>query len=542
MGTASLAPAPGRARRWIVLVALAASLAVPASAAAAHEPPTPGAADVGDPLFPGLGNGGYDVREYELKLVYGSAAPVQAVPGRVEIEARATQSLSRFNLDFGGDSVAWVEVNGRRATFTRQGEELVITPPRPIRAGRRFETEVAFTSGPQGGGAFGWFAGPATSATAAQPHVAHLIFPSNDHPSDPARYTIRALAPKGSTFVANGVLRRTRPVGDFVLWTYEQRQPMASELIQLAFGALTVIDRGRRHGVRLRDVVPTAMAGELAQPLAGVERQLAWMTSKVGRYPFDAYGSLVSDADFFFALETQTLSLYPSTFFSPVPGTPLGDPRLFEPIMVHELAHQWYGNHVTPARWSDLWLNEGHATWYEYEYAQEEGDPAFYFGFFEPGVTNLEEAMRAAYRRGDALRAVFGPVAAPRAGADAFGDLFSPNVYEGGALVLYALRQVVGDRVFRDIERRWLRRFGGGPASTSDFIALASREAGRDLTSFLTAWLYGTRTPPMPGHPDWTVDPVAAAGAATPRASIRAVAGDDVSVAPTLGELRRMRR
>jgi aminopeptidase N len=82
--------------------------------------------------------------------------------------------------------------------------------------------------------------------------------------------------------------------------------------------------------------------------------------------------------------------------------------------------------------------------------------------------------------------------------------LFSPNVYHGGALVLYASRQEIGEEAFQRVERAWLRRYRGESASTADFIALASRVARRDLTAFLRAWLYDVRTPPMPGHPDWT--------------------------------------
>jgi aminopeptidase N len=205
------------------------------------------------------------------------------------------------------------------------------------------------------------------------------------------------------------------------------------------------------------------------------------------------------------------MSLYPRHIFLPDPANSRrGDPRYYEPTMVHELAHQWFGDDVMPARWSDVWLNEGHATWYEWEYAQERGDPAFYL---EGG--SFESQMRASYAKGDQLRAQFGPVAAPVHGADDVFDLFSTNVYDGGALVLYALRQVVGDAAFRTLEREWPQRFGGGPASTADFIAFASQVAGQDLTKLLTDWLYGTKTPPMPGHPDWTVDPVGAAPAAS---------------------------
>jgi aminopeptidase N len=87
-------------------------------------------------------------------------------------------------------------------------------------------------------------------------------------------------------------------------------------------------------------------------------------------------------------------------------------------------------------------------------------------------------------------------------------DVFNNNVYGGGALVLYALQQKIGDAAFARVERAWVHRYAGRSASSADFIALASRVSGQDLTGFLRAWIYGTTTPPMPGHPDWTVAPV----------------------------------
>jgi aminopeptidase N len=508
-----------RSRRLVAIAVSLMALAGPAAPATAQAPPSPGAADIGDPLFPGLGNGGYDVRHYTLDLRYASTAPVQTVPAVVTVQARSTQALSRFDLDFRGDYVDSVEVDGAPATFSRDGEELVVTPAQPIGDDRPFAVRVAYMSGPQGITdeetrdlnavlAKAWFGMPSGSITAAQPNAAHRIFPSNDVPSDPASFTIHASTPAEATFVANGELTVKRTDGGRTDWTYEEREPMATELIQLAFGALAVRERDPVGDVRLRDVVPAAQADALEPALARVRAHLSWLTGKVGAYPFGSYGSLVSDVRLTFALETQTLSLYPSSLF-------LSDPRFYEPVMVHELAHQWYGDDVMPARWSDVWLNEGHATWYEWEYAQERGDPA---GYLEGG--SFENQMRAAYARGDQLRARFGPVAAPRHGADDVVQLFSPNVYEGGALVLYALRQVVGDATFREIERGWPQRFGGGPASTADFISFASQVARRDLTSLLTDWLYGTKTPPMPGHPEWTADPPGGVAARRPAAAL----------------------
>src|SRR3954451_836746 len=151
-----------------------------------------GASGAGDPLFPELGNGGYDAQHYTLNLRYDSAKPVQDVRGRVAMRAVATQALSRLNVDFGGKGVTAVTVGGVRARWARRGDELVITPRHPIGAGARFVVRVGYVSRP--GRSWTprsvWSASGAASVTAAQPDGAHQIFPCNDHPSDLATYTI----------------------------------------------------------------------------------------------------------------------------------------------------------------------------------------------------------------------------------------------------------------------------------------------------------------------------------------------------------------
>src|SRR5215217_2779395 len=133
-----------RAGALVAAVAVAAVVAAPAAAKPASAP-TPGAAGIGDRLFPTLGNGGYDAQHYTLALRYPTAERVQTVVGTLTMEAQATQALSRFNLDFDGGAVS---VNGRPAAFSVQGEELVITPAEAIRDGKRLSTTVSYTSGP----------------------------------------------------------------------------------------------------------------------------------------------------------------------------------------------------------------------------------------------------------------------------------------------------------------------------------------------------------------------------------------------------------
>jgi aminopeptidase N len=485
-------------------VVAALALATPAGATRSPSSPSPGAAGLGDRLFPDLGNGGYDVRHYHLDLRYETSAPSQPIDGTVTIVARATQALSRFDLDFGGEAVGAVYVNRREADWTREGEELVITPRRPLRNHRIFVVKVKhFTAvptepNPDDFSTAAFFFTPDGSATAPQPNYAHRIFPSNDHPRDKASFSFRFDVPADRVAVANGVPTGQRTEGDRSIWTYSQRQPMATELTQLAVGGYDLTSRGRHRGVPVRDVTAPSLTAFLDPSLALELGHLDWMEGQVGRYPFDIYGSFVVDALLGFALETQTISLYDRYWFTELPQA------VWDPVMVHELSHMWFGDSVSPWEWSDLWLNEGHASWYEYTYAEEKGfleeETEIFTG---TGYATLDDYMRAVYALGDQYRAAYGPVAEPASDV----TLFSDNVYAGGALVLYALRQEIGDTAFRRLERTWVRRYRDESVRTADFIALASRIAHRDLGGFLQAWLYGTETPPMPGHPDWTVLP-----------------------------------
>ena len=482
-------------RRLVAPIAVAAAFVCAAPAAAAPSQPSPGAVGIGDPLFPALGNGGYDAEHYSLSLRYPTTDPQQTVTGSVTMFARATQALSSFDLDFAGDSVESVTVDGSPATWTRFDDELAITPAQPVRDHKKFAVRVDYTAhtanpAPNDPFPFGWFTVNGGSVTAGQPNFGHDIYPVNDHPADKANYDIHFDVPEGTTAVANGDLVSRTTANGRTVSVYSMDEPMASELIQLAVGQYDVTDRGDVDGVDVRDV-SSSSATDLVEPaLARTPDHLRWMIDQVGRYPFDQYGVLAADGLFFYALETQTLSLHPAFLFARTAHD-------YEPIMVHELAHQWFGDDLAPVRWQDVWLNEGHADYYQQVYAEQ------FFG------DDTVKYWHDAYQRANQLRHDFGPVALPT-GNDIF-TLFSDNVYSGGSLVLYALRQVVGEDTFRDIEQTWVKRYSGESVSTEQFIDHVNHIAHRDLTAFLRDWLYGDTVPPMPGHPDWTADPVATA-------------------------------
>lgn len=459
-----------------------------------------GAAGIGDSLYPTLGNGGYNVTSYYLNLKYETAKASQGYAGIVTIRAKATQALSSFHLDYAaGKKFGTVYVNDVKATVTRSGDDLVIKPKKAIASGKTFTVRVTkvvnspTVADPDDYLSTLFFYTKDGSATAPQPDGFHYLFPSNDHPRDKATWKFKINTPSSVTAVANGQLVSKTTKSGRTTWIYEQKQRMATELVQLAVGKYKVYTYKTYKGVKRRDVVPTRLASPYASRLsANTNALLGYMIGKVGSYPFTTYGGLTVDADTGFSLETQTLSMFPKT--------ELDQSLDYRNVLkLHEMSHSWFGNSVSPYRWADIWLNEGHATYYEWNWAAGHDALGTITGF-----STLTSLMKDRYERGDAWRAAYGPVARPRSGS--VYDLYTPQQYDGAALVLYALYKKIGSSKFSALEKKWVSTYKGKSPSTAAFISLANSVSGQDLTTFLKDWLYGTTTPPMPGHDDWQAD------------------------------------
>ena len=451
-----------------------------ARAATTTEPAVEGATGVGDPYYPGLGNAGYDVVSYDLAIDVDPTGP-GTLRGVATIVARASERLSAFHLDLTGLEVQDVTVDGEPAIFSRAGAELQVQPPNPIE--RDAELTVAVTYGgtpvPLDSGVellpdVGWFdlPGDAGSYVLSEPSGASTWFPSNDHPGDKATYTFRITVPEGMEAAANGLLESSTTAGGRTTWTWRMGDPMATYLAIVVVGQLTFEDAGTSaSGVPVRNVYSDAVAVPASATFQPQAEMIDLFASLFGPYPFDAYGAVVVDADLSVALETQSLSLFGRDI---IPGG--------EIVVAHELAHQWFGDAVTPSSWQDIWLNEGFATYAQWLWADHRGMAA------------LAAQVREAHNRME--RTGLGDVPPGDPGA---GDLFHPSVYERGALALHALRGAIGDPAFFTTLQRWVAEHSGANASTADLEALAEQVSGTDLGPLFEDWLYSPELPPLPG-------------------------------------------
>jgi aminopeptidase N len=457
---------PSRLAPALAGAALCLVLGAGGSPALAAQAPTPGAPGIGDPYFPHDGNGGIDVLHYDVHDAYtfGSGR----LRGRTRLEVRATQDLSRFDLDF-LLPVRSVAVNGHRAAFRRVGDhELRITPSTALVVGSTFRVSVTYAGTPaaqRSQGEKNWLASPDEVVAMNEPHMATWWFPANDHPSDKASFDIRITVPWGQDVIANGVLvsKHQRRGRTTVHW--RETQPMATYLAFFAAGSFAV-SRSRCHGVpnifalsrKVNHNAPSKLTRLLAHDTCRIVTQLSGV---LGPYPFASMGGLVTSLPVSFALENQTRPTYP--YLGVQPG-----------LMTHELAHQWFGDLVSVDHWRDIWLNEGFASFMEEYTAELDGGRTMRQWLdqtYEAFVDNKE----------------FWALSIDDPGPQ---RLFDGAVYVRGEMAVQALRQRIGDAAFFGLLRTWLAQHAYGNGSVAEFESLAGSLSGQDLTSFFDAWLH----------------------------------------------------
>ncbi|GAA4265761.1 M1 family metallopeptidase [Frondihabitans peucedani] len=490
-GRPRLSPVALVAAAAVAILPLAVGLGA-ASPAAAAAPASPGATSIGDSLFAGIGNGGYEVDHYGVELAYAGDGSIEAT---TTIQATAAQALSSFSFDFEGLDVASVTVDGQAAVFSRQSDpsrseyKLLVTPAAPVSGS--FTTVVAYSGTPTAhvdpdGSSEGWVATSDGATAVGQPVGTMTWLPSNNTPRDKATYDIALTVPtlisgRTAAGVSNGVLVSTTPHTDgTTTWVWKQTNPMATELALVSIGQYqeyrsTITLEGGRTIPEVSFVDPTTTAAaqeDIAALRAELPDVLAYLEKEYGPYPGSAAGVVVDNTDLGYALETQ--------------DRPFFERSIDEETLIHEFTHQWFGDAVSPADWNDIWLNEGPATYTPSLYTEDHSD--------DPD-DSTEKAWYSTWRDTPASAAEW---STPPAAMTQPDQLFGWQVYNRGAMTLEALRLSVTTPVFEKIMREWFAERKGTSVRTADFIAVAEKVSGRDLSAFFKRWLFTGAKPAWP--------------------------------------------
>jgi aminopeptidase N len=439
-----------------LVVALLLAGAAIAAAAAAPKQPT-------EPFFPRSGNRGYDVKHYDVSLGYQPRSG--ELTARDVVEARATSGLSRLSLDLDGLKVTSVAVDGEAANYSRGRGKVKIVPARPIGKGKAFTVELRYQGVPRkvtdpDGSTEGWYRTSDGAVGVGEPVGTAAWLACNNAPRDKASFDIQITVPAGVKAVSNGRLVSRRKLDRRVRWSWSEPAPMASYLALVDIGDGKLVE-GHVGKLPTWTLVDPRLVKRSRGAIDSLPEIIRFESRIYGPYPFAAAGSVVDIANLEYALETQTRPIYA---FAPDRTT-----------VVHETAHQWFGDSVSLQRWPNIWLNEGLATWTQWYFAELHG-----------GRT-AQQVFAMLYRRPASETGFWDP---PSGRPGQAKNLFAVSTYVRGAMTLQALRDKIGTHDLLRIMRTWATEHRHAHGDIEEFVALSTRISGQHLRGFFQRWLF----------------------------------------------------
>ena len=384
-----------------------------------------------------------------------------------------------------------VRVDGEVVPDIRQAaQHLDIPMPE---SGDRHTVEVDYTATPETGLHFR--GGPGSSDpvvevwSQGEDEDNRYWFPGWDHPSDTFSVTQTWTAPANLVVAANGVLTEREANGSQVRWTFEQEQPIVNYLVAVVAGEYRVVtaevDNGGDTPLPLQYIGAKSWSeDQLSRGLDEVRQQVPYFNELLGHpYPYPIYRQALVARFMYGGMENATLTILADTLIVENEGDP--DLRTRE-VVAHELAHQWFGDLLTTYGWRDLWLNEGFATFYTGRWMEHSVGPSYYAhkvdGWFRGAIRSEGEPM------------------APRGWS--YQDSDNNAVYVRGASVLHMLRRLLGDEVYDEAVRTYVRQNTHRLVETDDLRRILEDASGMHLGWFFDQWVHQGGIPSI--QSDWS--------------------------------------
>lgn len=405
----------------------------------------------------------------------------RSFPAMEKISVMALSRLDNISFDaFNGSlNIDSVSISGK--TFTHSGNKLNIGLDRTYDSLEVFDVQIYYRHLDVKDSAF--ITGKGIVYTDCEPVGARRWFPCNDVPDDKALVEIISRVPVNTELCANGILKDSVVSDDTLIYNWTSIYPVATYLVAVIGKTDFNLDvdnytkPGSGENIQLRYYW---QKGETAYNLKNVKSSVPEMldlfSKMFGDYPFEKLGYATTNREFQWGgMENQTIiTLCPDCWY--------------EELACHELAHHWFGDLISPVNWSDIWLNEGFATYLESLWNEYKGGNSGY------KKSILGEASK--YMRYNPGRQIYNKDWDSDVPVDSilFNDYL---VYSKAACVIYMFRNVVGDSLFFNALGLYTRNpeFMYGNITTSEFVKFMNFTCGTELNWFFDEWLT------QPNHP-----------------------------------------
>jgi aminopeptidase N len=419
----------------------------------------------------------------EVKLDFDA----KEVAGNCTTTLHAVREVRSLTFDAVDMDVEGIAVNGERAAYSNSGRQIHIQLPSPLAQDRRAEATIRYRCKPSRGLYFwapdeGYPDRPVQAWTQGQDEDSRAWFPSLDAPSQRATTEVLATFPAKMTALSNGALVSNQVMDGLRTTHYRFDFPHPAYLVTLVVGEFDE-ERASVGDTQLRYLFPKGRTADALRCVGRTPEMIALLEEIAGeKYPYGSY-SQVFVTDFIFGGMENTSS-------TTLTDSVLHDARAHqdysaEPLVAHELTHQWFGDLLTCREWPHAWLNEGFATYGEvlWKERSEGVDEADLYR-----ATLLEaylQEVRERYARPIVARKFHLPV-----------DLFDRHLYQKAALVLHELRRRLGDEYFFRALRHYVKTNRVKSVETVDLARAIEEATGHNVDRLFDEYVFSA------GHPE----------------------------------------